>query len=72
MQNIRLVVSVAGTSSLEAALKGIPSLTFIKMYFHNLMVVDSFDPYNEKIYKILEVLEDKDNHATKKSTFKKG
>ena len=55
LKNIALVVSVAGTSSLEAALLGIPAVTSAKMYYHSLMVVDTFNPYITTIGEILKI-----------------
>lgn len=54
MNNIKMTVSAAGTSSLESALLGIPSLTFVKMYYHELMLLDSFDPYIDRISTVFD------------------
>lgn len=48
-----LVISNTGTSSLEAAMMGIPGVTSTKMYFSKLMVVPSFDPSIELISDLL-------------------
>ena len=49
-----LVISTAGTSSLEAAIMGIPAVTAVKMYFHSLMVYPSFDPFAESVTDLLK------------------
>jgi hypothetical protein len=51
---LKLVVSIAGTSSLEAALDGVPAITLQKMYFHNLMIKDSFNPFIEDLNELLQ------------------
>ena len=39
-----LVVSTTGTSSLEAAIMGVPAVTAVEMFYKQLMVEPSFDP----------------------------
>ena len=48
-----LVISTAGTSSLEASLFGIPAVTAVEMYFKDLMVVESFDPNIQEVASLL-------------------
>lgn len=52
-----LVISTAGTSSLEAALAGIPAVTAVEMYFNELMVTPSFDPTVDRLDELLELAE---------------
>jgi hypothetical protein len=49
-----IVISNTGTSSLEAAMLGIPGVTATRMYFEKLMVVPSFDPSIERVSELLE------------------
>jgi len=69
MKNISLVVSVAGTASLEAALLGIPAVTSSRMYYHSLMVVDVFDPFAMSLKEILNFAKIK--KLSKKTNIKK-
>lgn len=48
-----LVVSITGTSSLEAALCGIPAVTAVEMFFSELMVQPAFDPYIDRTDELL-------------------
>ena len=53
IQNADLVISNTGTSSLEAAMLGVPAVTATKMYFEKLMVVPSFNPATEYVSELL-------------------
>jgi len=53
VQRADLVISNTGTSSLEAAMMGIPGVTATKMYFSDLMVVPSFNPAVDKVSDLL-------------------
>jgi hypothetical protein len=48
-----LVISITGTSSLEAAMQGIPAVTTAPMYFKKMLVRESFDPFNESTAKLI-------------------
>lgn len=48
-----LVLSVAGTSSLEASILGTPAVTAVPMYFHRLLVRKFFDPYVDSVAELL-------------------
>ena len=45
MRRARLVASVAGTACLEAAVLGIPAITFGKIFFSPILLRDGLDPY---------------------------
>jgi len=51
--NADMVISNTGTSSLEAALIGVPGVTATKMYFNELMVSPEFDPNTESVKDLL-------------------
>jgi len=53
IMNAEIVISNTGTSSLEAALLGIPGVTATRMYFEKLMVIPSFDPSIQSISELL-------------------
>ena len=48
-----LVISITGTSSLEAAIVGIPAVTAVEMFFKDVLVVPSFDPMCESVVDLL-------------------
>lgn len=48
-----LVITVAGTASLEASLMMVPAITAIKMYYSKLLVRESFNPNIDSINDIL-------------------
>lgn len=52
-----LVISNTGTSSLEAAMMGVPGVTATKMYFSELMVMPSFEPAVGNVTDLLEKAE---------------
>lgn len=54
LMSAQLIISVAGTSSLEAALIKKPAVTAVKSHFHFLMVQPSFDPFIEKVSELLD------------------
>jgi hypothetical protein len=54
IQNADLVISNTGTSSLEAAINGIPAVTATEMYFKELMVKNSFNPAVERVDYLLK------------------
>lgn len=66
IQNSKLVISVAGTASLEASLLSIPAVTAVKSHFHYLMVQPEFDPYIESVR---ELLSKSKIHKIEKSKF---
>jgi hypothetical protein len=49
-----LVISITGTSSLEAALLGVPAVTAVRMYFKDLMVVPEFNPFLDRLDLVLD------------------
>mgnify|MGYP006076783805 CR=1 FL=1 len=49
-----LVISNTGTSSLEAAILGIPAVTTTKMFFHELMIKETFNPFEENVMELLK------------------
>ena len=49
-----LVISNTGTSSLEAAIIGIPAVTTTKMFFHELMLKETFNPFEENVMQLLK------------------
>ena len=51
--NSDLVITIVGTTSLEACLMGIPSLTAVEMYYSKLLVSRNFNPYEEKLDEII-------------------
>ena len=53
LKSTELVISVAGTSSLEAALLKKSAVTAVKSHFHFLMVQPTFDPYVESVKDLL-------------------
>ena len=53
IMNADLVVSNTGTSSLEAAILGIPAVTATRMYFENLMISPSFNPVVQSVASLL-------------------
>lgn len=54
MKGAEMVISVSGTTSFEASLMGVPSVTSAKMFFSELLVKDGFNPYSDKVDKLLE------------------
>lgn len=48
-----LVISIAGTASLEANIMKVPSLVLVKMFFSHLLVKEKFDMLNDDIFMIL-------------------
>jgi hypothetical protein len=48
-----LVISNTGTSSLEAAILGIPAVTATRMYFSSLMITPEFNPSIQSVASIL-------------------
>jgi len=52
-----LVISIAGTASLEAAILKIPSITSVKMYFSHLLIKDQFDCNNDNIYELINSIQ---------------
>ena len=53
IKRAQLVISNTGTSSLEAAIVGVPGVTAIEMYFKDLMVVPSFNPSVDRVDEII-------------------
>ena len=53
IKKAKLVISNTGTSSLEAAIMGIPGVTATEMYFKDLMVTPSFNPSIDRVDKLL-------------------
>ena len=53
IKNAKLVISNTGTSSLEAAIMGVPGITATEMYFKDLLVVPSFNPSVDRVDTIL-------------------
>jgi hypothetical protein len=45
IRNAGLVASVAGTACFEAAVMGVPAITFGRIYFAPIMVADHVDPF---------------------------
>ena len=54
LESAQLVISVAGTSSLEAALIKKPAVTAVKSHFHFLMVQPTFDPFVDRVSELLD------------------
>jgi hypothetical protein len=53
IKNSELVISITGTSSLEAAIAGVPAVTAVEMFFKDLMVVPFFDPFCDSTNEII-------------------
>jgi len=53
IERSRLVMSITGTSSLEAAMLGIPAVTMVPMYFKKMLVRESFDPFNACVAQLM-------------------
>lgn len=53
IKKTKLVISVAGTTSLEAALVRKPAVTAVKSHFDYLMVQPTFDPFTENVQDLL-------------------
>lgn len=51
--NARLVVSIAGSSSLEAAIMGVPSVTAVKMYYSKLILSYNYNPFVDCLTNLL-------------------
>lgn len=56
MKKSTLVISGSGTSSYESALLGTPSVTYSNMYFSNLLLQDSFNPYVDSVSELLSAI----------------
>ena len=50
----KLVITIAGTASLEASIMNVPSVTLVKMFFSNLMIKETLDLKNDKIIEIIK------------------
>jgi hypothetical protein len=55
-----VVISVAGTASLEAAVLGIPSITFGRMYFAPILLRNGFDPFSVNAVQMAAILAEGD------------
>jgi hypothetical protein len=53
-----LVASVAGTACLEAALIGVPAITFGRMYFDRILIRNGFDPFGTTHREMADILEE--------------
>ena len=63
IRNSSLVISNTGTSSFEAGILNIPSITSTEMFFYKLMIKKEFNPYEESISDLLK------NKKTKNKNF---
>ena len=53
IQNAEVIISVAGTTSLEASILGKKAVTAAKSQFNQIMIKPSFDPFNEEVNELV-------------------
>ena len=56
IQNAELIISVAGTTSLEASILGKKAVTAAKSQFNKIMIKPSFDPFNQEVNELVNNL----------------
>ncbi len=56
IQNAELIISVAGTTSLEASIIGKKAVTAAKSQFHKIMIKPKFDPFNQEVNELVNSL----------------
>lgn len=61
IKSARMVISIAGTCSYEAALLGVPAVTASKTFFSDLMLVDQFNPYENSVEDLFSLVGSADN-----------
>lgn len=54
IKNSELVITIAGTASLEASIMKVPSVTLVKMFFANLMIKEIYKIEKDSIIEILK------------------
>ena len=53
IKNSRLVISNTGTSSFEASISNIPSVSTTSMFFHEILLKKNFNPFEENVSDLL-------------------
>ncbi|MDC3063358.1 hypothetical protein OA253_01955 [Alphaproteobacteria bacterium] len=53
IQNAELIISVAGTTSLEASIIGKKAVTAAKSQFNKIMIKPKFDPFNQEVNELV-------------------